>query len=276
MGRLVLVNNIPSEAVRALLKLLSETRSVTNVFVAPGGMVNVFDLQEGAEVPGSCQVQFKVRPSSLAGIVQELRTAGYDDFDIVDLKATTGSMVQPQSSFPGDNRNSWGGRMVQPMRERQSALEIHAGIVANSYFNFDHGMFIVMASGLAAVGLLTDSEIQILASFFISPLMDMIIAASWGAIIGDRKLFFRGLKNVFLGAFLTWLCGVIVGALLSLYPNEEGLTSTPEGDPDVPFFYYAVSVNTAAISQRGPPASANLLTTVVIGVFSGCAIALVT
>lgn len=77
-------------------------------------------------------------------------------------------------------------------------LEIHNNIVGSSHLNFDHILCVATgglvltafqaatltgavcaASGIAAIGLLTDSSPFILASFFISPLMGMIMAVTW-------------------------------------------------------------------------------------------------
>lgn len=62
-------------------------------------------------------------------------------------------------------------------------LEIHSNIVGSSHLNFDHIMCVCTAAGIAAVGLLTDSSPFILASFFISPLMGMIMAVTWSVLI---------------------------------------------------------------------------------------------
>lgn len=87
MGRLVLLNNIKSGDVNSVLKLLSATRHVTSVFVAPGGTVNVFDLEALEDgVPQATQIQFKVVPSGLSKVVKALRVAGHEDFDILELK----------------------------------------------------------------------------------------------------------------------------------------------------------------------------------------------
>ena len=80
--------------------------------------------------------------------------------------------------------------------DRQSTLEIHSAIESQSHINFDHVLCIVVASGIAAVGLLSDSTAFILASFFISPLMSMVLAVAWGVTIKDYVLAARGLWNM--------------------------------------------------------------------------------
>lgn len=102
----------------------------------------------------------------------------------------------------------------------------------------------------------------------------MGLAVSWGLVIKDRSLVCRGLKNIIIGAMVAWSSGALVGGMLSISPSKVGLESTPEGDLNVPFLYYAISVNSHEIAERGPPALATISETGVIGVFSGVAIAL--
>merc|ERR1711998_403197 len=95
--------------------------------------------------------------------------------------------------------------------DRLSTLEIHSAIEGSSHFNFDHLMCIILASFIAGTGLLTDSDAFILASFFISPLMSMIMSVTWGSTVGDLDLVKRGFRNMMYGFVATFLVGVVLG-----------------------------------------------------------------
>ena len=60
--------------------------------------------------------------------------------------------------------------LLASFAERQPTLEIHTSVLASSHLTAEHIIFIVIASGMAAVGLLQDNEVLVLAAFFISPL----------------------------------------------------------------------------------------------------------
>ena len=61
-----------------------------------------------------------------------------------------------------------------------------------------------------------------LASFFISPLMNMILACAWGLASTQRALAARAARNASLGAAAALACGVAVGgALLVLARGRE-------------------------------------------------------
>ena len=105
-------------------------------------------------------------------------------------------------------------------QDRKSTLEIHTSIVNNSHINFDHCLMIVLASGIAAVGLLSDSTAFVLASFFISPLLSMIMAVAWGITIKDWVLVRRSFRNLVYGALLACASGMMGALLLSIRPDE--------------------------------------------------------
>jgi len=110
---------------------------------------------------------------------------GRGDIEVQDMLCST-------TTLPKIARPDGGLGCLRSALDRLSTLEIHAGIEGASHFNFDHLMCIVLASCIAGIGLLTDSDAFILASFFISPLMGMIMAVTWGCVIGDMSLAQRG------------------------------------------------------------------------------------
>lgn len=154
--------------------------------------------------------------------------------------------------------------------DRMSTLEIHTGIVSSCDLSFNHVMCVVLASGLAAVGMLTDNICAVLAAFFISPLMQMVQAVTWGFCIWDRELVFLGTRNMISGAAICMTFGALVGCFLSVVASEKDLTSQLyEGSGKNIYF----SINTSQILSRGPPAG-NVFVSAIIAALSGVAVAL--
>eukprot|EP00658_Telonema_sp_P-2_P018120 TRINITY_DN17105_c0_g1_i1.p1 TRINITY_DN17105_c0_g1~~TRINITY_DN17105_c0_g1_i1.p1 ORF type:complete len:288 (-),score=56.42 TRINITY_DN17105_c0_g1_i1:296-1159(-) len=135
-----------------------------------------------------------------------------------------------------------------------------------------------MAGGIAVVGLLTNSSPYILASFFISPLMSMIVATTWGLTIQNFTLVKQGLRNMAIGIAICFMVGLLAGLLLSISPNPEALScpvvfnATQECQQYRDSIYAGISINSGEILSRGPP-WANLALSVPIAAFSGVAIA---
>ena len=215
-----------------------------------------------------CLISFRTRAAYLRAIVKTLIKGGIGcpggkgNIDVHDTLCSTANL--PKLGRPE------GVGCLRSALDRLSTLEIHAGIESASHFNFDHLMCIILASYIAGVGLLTDSDAFILASFFISPLMGMIMAVTWGCVIGDFGLSARGLRNMMYGFLATFFSGVSIGIFLSIPDNLSALEQ-PVFEGQGAFAW--ISLNTAQIASRGPPAS-NVYSSMVVAILSGVAIAL--
>merc|ERR1712086_221156 len=101
--------------------------------------------------------------------------------------------------------------------------------------------------------------------------MQMIIATTWGVVISDRNLLVRGFRNMLIGAVWCFGVGAVVGCLLCIHTDDnDDFNSMYRGSG----LYYGISVNSVQITSGGPPVAANLLSSMVIAMFSGVAIAL--
>jgi hypothetical protein len=127
---------------------------------------------------------------------------------------------------------------------------------------------------MASVGLLSDQSAIVLAAFFISPLMTMLLGATWGACIGERDLARRSFRNILLDAAICWGVGAVVGCGVGLcLPHSiEGLTA-PMHAGGHGKAWGSITLNSSEILSRGPPVS-NLVLSAFVAVFSGVALAL--
>ncbi len=85
--------------------------------------------------------------------------------------------------------------------------EVHRG--ARSRLDFY--VLIVLASAIAALGLLMNSPAVIIGAMVIAPLMSAILGISLGAVQGDARLLWRSVYTTLRGAALAVLVGVLVG-----------------------------------------------------------------
>lgn len=138
------------------------------------------------------------------------------------------------------------------------------------YLSFNHLACITIASGMAAIGLITDSSVFVLAAFFVSPLMQMVLATVWGLTVQDLALAWRGVRNMFIGAMICLALGAIFGLILGVSCGEKDLIS-PIGDFRGSTSF--ISINTLQITSRGPPAG-NVLMSAIVAALSGMAVAL--
>ena len=167
---------------------------------------------------------FKVRDIHLSATLKALRRVGVGEhfgaIDVLDVRTTTERATAA--------RRSRRGRCCPSLGDRLSTLEIHATIEAGSHLTADHCCCVVLASFIAAIGLLSDASSIVLAAFFISPLMTMLLGATWGACVGEWRLARRALRNMALDACICVAVGGLVGAAIGLLlPHSVGGLTAP-------------------------------------------------
>lgn len=271
-GRLVHVNGVQPHHLQGLVYMLEASGVCSELCVAEGfGVGSDRHSASSAELQQrrTMKVTFKVISANLNTVAKLLNHGTvqgfFTTFDVLTLCATTEALPRTARRHK---------RLCPSNQDRLSTLELHQTIVGASHLNFDHCMLIVVASGISAVGLLTDSSVDILASFFISPLMSMILAATWGAVIRDGALFCRSWRNTLCGACICWVSGALIGVGLVAYNDPQNLAGDIADNSGNSSAFYAISINAVQITSRGPPAFANLVSTGVIAAFSGVGIAL--
>jgi len=123
---------------------------------------------------------------------------------------------------------------------------------------------------MAAIGLLTDSSVSVLASSFVSPLMQILLAVVWGLTVQDSSLSCRGIRNMGLGALISVMCGLIFGYLLSICYDASALAGTIQDGTGATSFF---SISTQQIMSHGPP-DGNVIFEAIMAALSGTAMAL--
>jgi uncharacterized membrane protein len=196
------VNGIPDDRLKRTLKALQLTE-ISHVDCFEGKRM-VPD--EYGPMQNVWRLSFSIRNAYLASPIKRLRRIGvgeeFGEIEVMQIVCSTEELPRCQRKRPSMSCWRW-----PSIASRRSTLEIHSSITQRSHFNYDHFLFILVASSIGAIGLLTDSLAFVMASFFISPLMQMVLAVAWGVAIYDWSLVRRGLRNVLFGVSLSLLAG---------------------------------------------------------------------
>ncbi|XP_063702328.1 uncharacterized protein LOC134832273 [Culicoides brevitarsis] len=130
---------------------------------------------------------------------------------------------------PTETKDGAWNRLISSVRARLNVAQIVHEVKASAAITFDFLCLVIVASILAAFGLVEDSTLFLAASMLISPLMGPIIAATFGTVIKDRSLQVMGVINEMIGIFLAtsvgFIFGIIVCSLDDRYGVGEGLTN---------------------------------------------------
>lgn len=137
-------------------------------------------------------------------------------------------------------------KFIGTVRARMNVAKIVEAVKADANLTFDFIVLLVVASILAAFGLVENSTLFLAASMLISPLMGPILAATFGAAIKDHQLQYWGVKNEIIGILLCILVGFLFGVINCsfdyLFRVEKYLMITTEMENRMSFHSVIVGI----------------------------------
>ena len=87
-------------------------------------------------------------------------------------------------------------KFLKSVTARLTVAQVVDNVRSNGSLTFDFVCYIVFASWIAAMGLLDNSVISLVASMLVSPMMGPVMCFTFGTIIKDFSLIKTGLKNI--------------------------------------------------------------------------------
>jgi len=103
-----------------------------------------------------------------------------------------------------------------------------------------------LSSILAAIGLINDDYVTLIASMIISPLMGPIIGIAFGAVTNNEKILKEGLFAESMGILMTVFIGFIVGLIYRLSQDEPSTFIITRGEPNIVNLLIAIVSGIAA------------------------------
>lgn len=110
--------------------------------------------------------------------------------------------------------------------------KMHARMEEGATANFNYNTLLLVASVLAALGLVSDSSTTIIGSMLVSPIMGPVVGLAYGSTIRDWKLVWKSLVTEMLSLIFCIVIGVTIGAvtgITDLAYNWPTAVSTKEG-----------------------------------------------
>lgn len=168
-----------------------------------------FTSSDGEEV----MISFVCADKHLSEVLQSLDNTGlgheFGSIDIIALQSTIPMLDKATSSE--------GKRRKYNLTDRRTVREIEEAIHSGLHLTFDYILLICIAAIIAAVGLITDSAVIVVAAMLVSPLMGPILGVAFGIAVGRKDLVKLGLRNELWGVAICLILGAIVGALAILF-----------------------------------------------------------
>lgn len=113
-------------------------------------------------------------------------------------------------------------KFLKSVTARLTVAQVVEGVRCQGELNFDYVAFVLLAGMIAALGLMDNSVVSIIAAMLVSPLMGPIMAITFGIIIRDRSLIKVGLRSELFGLFLCLTFGFFFGLTMSYWGDIQG------------------------------------------------------
>ena len=97
-------------------------------------------------------------------------------------------------------------------------VHLKTKLMRNTRFSLEYFVYIVSASSISAIGLITDSPTSIIASMVICPIMGYVSCLSVGTVLNDICLIKRGATGLFMSLGIGDCMGIQGGCHMLRYP----------------------------------------------------------
>jgi uncharacterized hydrophobic protein (TIGR00271 family) len=91
-----------------------------------------------------------------------------------------------------------------------------------SHLTFDYLVMLLVACFIAAVGLISDSAVTVVASMLVSPLMGPILCIAFGVTVNDPTMMCRGVRNELIGMSICFGMGCLFGLVTGPFYGPDG------------------------------------------------------
>jgi len=183
------------------------------------------------------QVTFPADAAQCETVLQRLHTAGFGSKYSSTLSVLPCTLHYQQKSENQldvedcDSEDDAGASFktakqdfLDSIKSRLTVAQVVEGVTSSAKMTFDFISFIILAGFLAAIGLMENSSVILVASMLISPLMGPILAVTFGIVIRDRALQKLGIQNELIALGLCIIIGFISGifhAALYQYSSND-------------------------------------------------------
>jgi uncharacterized hydrophobic protein (TIGR00271 family) len=192
----------------------SSTERLVDRLAADPGIRNLVVLPGAARRPTGDAVQFDLLTQFANPVLRELRTLSFGESGSVVVED-----VDATDTPPADGSASGNARFgeIAPVWEIVEAKIRAGGVYPPSFF-----ILLIIAGLIGAVGILTNSQILIVAAMVVGPEYGAIMATALGINKRDRRAVRGGLSALLAGFAMAVLATLLFGLII------RGLGRTPQ------------------------------------------------
>lgn len=182
---------------------------------------------------------------------------------LLPIEATMPRVPEPEEE--DEEEDGADGEKAASPPGRLSREELYADVVKGASINRVYVVTVILASVLAAVGLVRDDPVILVGAMVVAPLLGPNLALAFGTTLGDLPLVARSLRTSGLGVVLALVFSLLVGALMGVDPSVEAIADrTRAGIPDVAVALAAGSAGALTFTTGLPSALVGVMVAVAL------------
>jgi len=213
---------------------------------------NPIDLWDEEITQGRIRIKALVPTEKTEQLMDTLEKRFYkiDGFRMV-LFAVEASIPRPEKEEKAPKKS--GETKVEKSRiigTRISREELYSDVEKMTKLSWIFIVLIVLASVVAALGMLRNNVIFIIGAMVIAPVLGPNVALSLGTTLGDGDLSRRALKTIFVGSLVAFVFSALIGILFEVNPQiPEIMTRTKVNFGDIALALAAGSAAVLSLSS---------------------------
>ncbi|XP_066911919.1 uncharacterized protein [Clytia hemisphaerica] len=182
----------------------------------------------------SWKILFELDGDKIDALLNALLNAGignneYSSVSIIPINIHFPTAVEKEEDKKIDDMQQF----RQTVKSRMNVAQVVTSVKNGSQMTFDYIMLLILASMIAAIGLLENSSVLLVASMLVSPLMGPILGGTFGLVLQSKQVWKPAVFNELIGLSLCLIVGFFIGLLTYLTGISENVTTEMQsrGEP---------------------------------------------
>ncbi|XP_074035151.1 uncharacterized protein isoform X2 [Leptinotarsa decemlineata] len=118
-------------------------------------------------------------------------------------------------------------RFITSIRARLTVAQVVENVKMHASLTFDFIFLILISTTMCAIGLVENSNVYLLSSMVICPMMGPVMAGTFGSVIQHRGLLKIGVRNEIIGMGIATLVGFCYGSVICAFTDIYGTQTWP-------------------------------------------------
>ncbi|CAH1180530.1 unnamed protein product [Phaedon cochleariae] len=125
------------------------------------------------------------------------------------------------------HKNTGWHQFITSVRARLTVAQVVENVKSHAALTFDFVFLILISTTMCAIGLVENSNVYLLSSMVMCPMMGPVMAGTFGSVIRHKTLTKIGIRNELIGMAIATLVGFCCGSMICTFTDKYGNQTWP-------------------------------------------------